>query len=171
MLKKFFSIFIKVLLLFIAGAAVGLIFFYFFKDPSVFIIERFKMIQGFFGIQEYQEGISFNYVLLTILIGNLVSTFGYFFLGYLRASLPISFISGFFIIVFLFAGTIRHGTAIPLEVIVLSSIEMLYRIIALSTGEYLGKYRLKNKAIPITTIVLVFLMYAGAAFYEISQIF
>ncbi len=171
MTRKFFLIFIKVLLLFIAGAALGLIFFYFFKSPSVFIIERFKIIQSFFGIHEYQEGISFNYVVLTILIGSLMSTLGYFFLGFLRASLPISFVSGFFIIVFLFAGTIRHGTAIPLEVIVLSSIEMLYRIIALSTGEYLGKYRFKNKAIPITSMILVFLMYAGAAFYEISQIF
>ena len=171
MLRKFFLIFIKVLLLFIAGAAAGLIFFYFFKNPSVFIIERFKMIQSFFGIQEYQEGISFNYIVLTILIGNLVSTLLYFFLGFLRASLPISFISGFFIIIFLFAGTIRHGIAIPLEVIALSSMEMLYRIIALSTGEYLGKHRLQNKAIPVTSITLVFLMYVGAAFYEISQIF
>ncbi len=122
MFRKFFSIFIKVLLLFIAGTVLGLIFFYFFKDQSVFIIERFKIVQSFFGIQEYQGGTSFNYVLLTILIGNLLSTLGYFFLGFLRASLPVSFISGFFIIIFLFAGTIRHGIAIPLEVIVLSCI-------------------------------------------------
>ena len=54
MYRKFFSIFIKVLLLFIAGTVLGLIFFYFFKDQSVFIIERFKIVQSFFGIQEYQ---------------------------------------------------------------------------------------------------------------------
>ena len=171
MFRKFFLIFIKVLILFTAGMVLGLIFFYFFKDPSVFIIERFKMIQGFFGIQEYQEGASFNYILLTILIGNIISTIGYFFLGFLRASLPISFISGFFIIIFLFSGTIRHGTAIPLEVIALSSIEMFYRITALSTGEYLGKYRFKNRAIPITSMSLVFIMYLGAVIFEMVQIF
>ena len=171
MLRKFFLIFIKSLLLFAAGIVLGLIFFYFFKDQSVFIIERFKMIQSFFGIQEYQEGTSFNYVLLTILIGNIVSTIGYFFLGFLRASLPVSFISGFFIIIFLFAGTIRHEMAIPLEVIALSSIEMFYRIVALSTGEYLGKQRFKNRAIPITSLTLVFILYIGAVIYEMSQIF
>ena len=171
MFRRFFLIFIKVLLLFIAGMLLGLAFFYFFKDQSVFIIERFKMIQSFFGIQEYQEGTSFNYILLTILIGNIISTIGYFFLGFLRASLPVSFISGFFIIVFLFAGTIRHEMAIPLEVIALSSIEMFYRIIALSTGEYLGKYRFKNRAIPITSMILVFILYIGAVIYEMFQIF
>lgn len=171
MFRKFFQIFIKVLLIFVAGTLLGLIFFYFFKDQSVFIIEKFKIIQSFFGIQEYQEGTSFNYVLLTILAGNIVSTIGYFFLGFLRASLPVSFISGFFIIIFLFSGTIRHEMPIPLEVIALSAIEMFYRILALTTGEYLGKNRFKNRAIPITSLVLVFIMYIGAVIYEMAQIF
>ncbi|MFZ3106763.1 MAG: hypothetical protein WA105_05215 [Candidatus Hydromicrobium sp.] len=171
MLKQYFSIFIKSLLTLLAGAAVGFVFFYFFKNASVFIIDKFKILQGIFGIREYQEGMSFNYVLAAIFLGNLLSTIGYFTLGFLKASLPVSFITGVFMVIFLFTGTIRHGTSIPVEVILLSSIEMFYRVTALTTGEYINKNRFKNKAIPITSIVIIFIMFISAVFYELYQIF
>ena len=171
MVKQYFLIFIKSLLILLAGAAVGFIFFYFFKDVSVFIIDKFKILQGVFGIRQYQEGMSFNYVFLAILLGNFLSTLGYFTLGFLKASLPVSFITGVFMVIFLFTGTIRHGTSIPVEVILLSSIEMFYRVTALTTGEYINKNRFKNKAIPITSIVIIFIMFISAVFYELYQIF
>jgi len=171
MLKQYFSIFMKSLLALLAGAALGFIFFYFFKNASVFIIDKFRILQGVFGIREYQEGMSFNYVLAAIFFGNLLSTLGYFALGYLRAALPVSFITGVFMIIFLFSGTIRHGTPIPAEVIMLSSIEMFYRVIALATGEYINKNRFKNKAVPLSSIIIIFVMFISAVFYELYQIF
>jgi len=171
MVKQYFLIFIKSLLILMAGVAVGFIFFYFFKDVSVFIIDKFKILQGVFGIHEYREGMSFNYVFLAIFLGNLLSTIGYFTLGFLRASLPISFISGLFIIIFLLTGTIRHGISLPMEVIILSSIEMFYRVMALATGEYISRNKFKNKTIPITSMVIIFIMFISAVFYELYQIF
>lgn len=171
MLRQYFSIFLKSLLALLAGAAVGFVFFYFFKNASVFIIDKFKILQGVFGIHQYQEGMSFNYVFAAIFFGNLLSTIGYFTLGFLKSSLPISFITGVFMVIFLFTGTIRHGTSIPVEVILLSSIEMFYRVTALTTGEYINKNRFKNKAIPITSIVIIFIMFISAVFYELYQIF
>jgi len=170
-LKQYFSIFVKTLFFFLAGAALGFLFFYFFKNASVFIIDKFKILQGFFGIHQYQKGMSFNYVFLAILFGNLLSTLGYFTLGFLKASLPISFITGVFMVIFLFAGTIRHGTPIPVEVIMLSSIEMFYRVMALATGEYINRNRFKNKAIPLSSIIIIFIMFISAVFYELYQIF
>ena len=161
----------KSLLALLAGAALGFIFFYFFKNASVFIIDKFRILQGVFGIREYQEGMSFNYVLAAIFFGNLLSTLGYFALGYLRAALPVSFITGVFMIIFLFSGTIRHGTPIPAEVIMLSSIEMFYRVMALATGEYINKNRFKNKAVPLSSIIIIFVMFISAVFYELYQIF
>ncbi|GAI86218.1 unnamed protein product, partial [marine sediment metagenome] len=79
--------------------------------------------------------------------------------------------SGLFIIIFLLTGTIRHGISLPMEVIILSSIEMFYRVMALATGEYINKNRFKNKAIPITSIVIIFIMFISAVFYELYQIF
>ena len=171
MLKQYFSIFMKSLLALLAGAALGFIFFYFFKNASVFIIDKFRILQGVFGIREYQEGMSFNYVLAAIFFGNLLSTLGYFALGYLRAALPVSFITGVFMIIFLFSGTIRHGTPIPAEVIMLSSIEMFYRVMALATGEYINKNRFNNKAVPLSSITIIFIMFISAVFYELYQIF
>jgi len=171
MVKQYFLIFIKNLLILLVGAAVGFIFFYFFKDVSVFIIDKFKILQGVFGIRQYQEGMSFNYVFLAIFLGNLLSTISYFTLGFLRASLPISFITGIFVVIFLFTGIIKHGTSIPMEVILLASIEMFYRVMALATGEYVRRNKFKNKAIPSTSMIIIFIMFLSAVFYELSQIF
>jgi len=171
MLKQYFSIFLKCLLVLLAGAALGFIFFYFFKDASVFITDKFKILQGVFGIREYREGMSFNYILVAIFLGNLLSTLGYFGLGYLKAALPLSFVTGVFTIIFLFSGTIRHGTSIPGEVIILFSIEMFYRVMAMTTGEYINRNKFKNKAIPISSMVIIFAMLVSAVFYELYQIF
>ena len=171
MIKKFFLIFIVSLLLLVSGALAGLIFFYFFKEESVFLINKFKLLQGLFGIHEYREGMSANYVFLVIFFGNLISTGGYFALGYLKALIPVSLISGFFIMVFLLSGIIRHKTSLPMEVIILSSTEMFYRMMALSIGEYIQKNKFKNKATPIVSFVIIFLMFLAAVFYESFLIF
>ena len=169
--KKFWIIFLKSFGLFAAGVALGYLFYYFFKEQSAYIIERFKILQQFFGINEYSEGMTYSRVFITIFVGNLISTILYFVLGYLRASMPVSFISGLFISIFLFSGIVRHGTSIPAEVIILSSTEMLYRIITISSGEYIHKYRLSNKVVPILSISVVIILYIAASFYEIIQIF
>lgn len=171
MIKKYFQIFIRVILALLAGAAVGFIFFYFFKDISVFIIDKFRILQGVFGIYQYQEGMSLGYVFTVIFFGNLLSALGYFTLGFLKASLPVSFITGVFMIIFLFTGTIRHGTSIPLEVVLLSLMEVFYRVLALTTGEYINKNRFRNKSIPVASIAIIFIMFLAAVFYEIYQIF
>ncbi len=171
MIKKYFLVLAKNLIFFLAGAAAGFLFFYFFRDASTFIMEKFSFLQGIFGIRPYQEGMSCGYVFAAIFIGNLLSTLGYFTLGYLGVSLPVSSVSGIFIIMFLFTGTIRHGIAVPGEVVILSSVEMLYRIIALATGEHIKRNKFKNKAIPIISIIIISVMFAAAVFYELYQIF
>jgi hypothetical protein len=169
-LKQYFSIFLKNLLIFLAGAAAGYLFFYFFRDASVFVMDKFKFIQNIFGIRHYQKGMSYSYVFFAIFFGNLLSTTGFFALGFLRASLPASFITGVFMMLFLFTGTVTHGIPVPAEVILLSSIEMFYRIIALATGEYINRYRFKNKIIPGVSIVIIFIMFIAGVFYELHQL-
>jgi hypothetical protein len=171
MIKKYWVIFLKCIGVFAAGCIIGYFFYYFFSNQSAFIIEKFKLLQSFFGIENFSDGMLIRTAILTILLGNLVSIICYIALGFARLSLPISFLSGFFVIVFLFSGIIRHGTAIPLEVIILSSIEMLYRIIAVSAGEYISKQRLKNRAVPVTAFSTVFILYIFAAFYEVWQLY
>ena len=171
MKNKFFYILAIGVLIFIAGAGLGLLFFYFFKEESVFIINKFKILQGFFGIREYQEGMSYWYILAVILFGNLISTICYIVLGYLRILIPISFVTGFFIVIFLMSGTIRHSMALPVEVIILSSAESFYRILALSTGEHIQKNKFKNKAVPVTSFIVIFLIFLASVFYEMHQIF
>ncbi len=169
--KRFWIIFLKSIGLFASGVALGYLFYFFFKEQSAYIIERFKILQQFFGINEYSEGMTYSRVFTTIFIGNFISTILYFVLGYLRLSLPVSFISGLFISIFLFSGIVRHGISIPPEVIILSSTEMLYRIITISSGEYIHKYRLSSLVVPIISISTVIILYLTASFYEVIQIF
>ena len=144
---------------------------YFFSDTSVFIIEKFKVLQSIFGIREYEPGMVYGPVLAAILAGNIISTISYFGLGYLKGLIPLSIISGFFVIVFLFSGIIRHGTAIPAGVIILSSMEMFYRMLTISLGEFIAKNKFKNKVLIISVIILIVAMLLGAVFYEMKLIF
>ncbi|MBN2073323.1 MAG: hypothetical protein JW770_05200 [Actinobacteria bacterium] len=155
----------------LAGSVPGFLFYYFFRETAVFIIEKFKIFQGIFGIMEYQDSASSGHILLVILAGNLLSTAAYTALGYLRTGIPVSFISGFFIIIFLFTGTIRHGIGIPVEVMILVSMEMFYRMMAASTGEFTSRYRKENKLVIIVSAVVILMIYLGAALYEMHQIF
>lgn len=166
-------IFIKSLGLLVLGAALGYGFYYFFSSQSAELIEKFKILQSFFGIRQYSPGMTVTRVIITILLGNLISVFCYAGLGYARLSLPISFVTGFFISVFLFSGIIRHSTSvIPLEVFLLIAIEMVYRVLAVSTGEYLSKYRRKAGPVPwVVSSCIIFILYLSAATYEVWQIF
>ena len=79
--KDYLIIFLKCMLFLGLGLAAGLIFYYFFRHESVIFIEKFKFLQSVFGIREYSGGMTFTYVFLTIFLGNMVSTAGYFALG------------------------------------------------------------------------------------------
>ena len=154
-----------------AGLLLGYLFYYFFKDQSVFLIDRFKFLQNIFGIYEYREGMTFRYVFLVIFFGNLVSTLCYIALGYLKTLIPMSVITGFFIMVLLLSGQIRHGMAIPVSVIVLFSVETFYRMLALSLGENFEKNRFSKKINIILIITAIFMLFLFGVFYEISLIF
>lgn len=170
--NDFWVIFLKCIGWLALGAAAGFAFFYFFKDFSVTIIDRYKFLQEIFGIKQYQPGAYFYKVLLTILVGNIISTAAYFAIGWLRAAIPVSILTGFIVIVLLFTGTIRNQQPIiPLEVIILVCIEVLYRCIALTAGEHLARNRLLAKAVFKMSVIAVVLLLAGAAMYEIYQIF
>jgi hypothetical protein len=170
--KNLVFIFLKSLGLLLVGAALGYGFYYFFSSQSAVIIDKFKILQSFFGISQYSEGMTVTRVIVTILLGNLISTLCYMGLGYGRLSLPVSLITGIFISVFLFSGIIRHDTrTIPLEVILLISIEMVYRVLAVSTGEYLSKYGLRSRLVPLVSSCIIFILYLSAALYEVWQLF
>jgi hypothetical protein len=171
-ITNFWVIFIKCIGWLLLGAAAGFAFFHFFKDFSVSLIDRYKFIQGIFGIKQYEPGIGFFKVLLTILAGNLISTAAYFAIGWLKTLIPVAIITGFIVTVLLFTGTIRNQqNVIPPEVIILVCIEALYRCLALTSGEHLAKNRLRKKVVFIVSIAAVAVMLAGAALYEVYQIF
>jgi len=170
--KNYFSILGIGLLCFFAGVFLGFLFYQFFSSQSAALIDKYKIIQSIFGIREYEPSMEYMKVFWVIFAANLVSTLGYFALGYLRLLIPISLVTGFFIIVFLLSGLIRHETStIPAEVIILVSWESLYRILALATGEYVQKNRLKRKYVLIISSVLVLGLFLGAVFYELRIIF
>ncbi|MDZ7837172.1 MAG: hypothetical protein U5N58_04035 [Actinomycetota bacterium] len=154
-----------------AGAVVGYLFFYFLKEPSVFIIDKFKVLQGFFGIREYDQDMTLVYTLIIIFFGNLLSTLGYLGLGYLKASLPLAFITGFFIMIFLFSGTIRHAQSIPADVILLVSVETVYRMLMLSYGEYWATYKNRNKPLAYALVSITAVLFLFGIGFEIYSIF
>jgi hypothetical protein len=168
---NYWVIFGKSIIWLALGAAVGFLFFYFFKDQSVYFINKFKLFQNIFGIRQYKEGMIYVNILLTILAGNLISTGAYFALGYLRMLIPITVITGFFVVLLLMTGTVRHSQTIPLEVILLTSLETFYRMIATTAGEHLQKNKLRKKSVLIVSLIVVFILLGIAAYYEIVQIF
>jgi hypothetical protein len=171
-ITNFWVIFIKCVSWLLLGAAIGFAFFYFFKDFSVSLIDRYKFIQGIFGIKQYEQGVGFFKILLIILAGNLISTAAYFVLGWLKTLIPVAILTGFIVTVLLFTGTIRNQQyVIPLEVVILVCIEALYRCLALTAGEHLAKNRLRKKAVFIVSVAAVAVLLAGAALYEVYQIF
>jgi hypothetical protein len=170
-IKNYYLILILAIAYCMVGLLLGYLFFYFLKDQSVFLIDRFKFLQSLFGIYEYREGMSFQYVFLVIFFGNLISTSCYVVLGYLKTLIPMSAITGFFIMVFLLSGQIRHEMAIPASVILLSSIETFYRMLAIALGENFEKNRFSEKINNIVIATLILALFLFGVFYEISLIF
>ncbi|MGM0365125.1 MAG: hypothetical protein ACQEP5_01165 [Actinomycetota bacterium] len=170
-MKEYHKIFGLVLAAAAVGAVAGYGFFYIFREQSVTLIERFKILQTFFGIHEYETGMSMSYILLVVFFGNLVSTFGYFGLGWLKAAIPVGFITGFFLAVFLFTGIIRHGRSIPLDVYILVSVEALYRVLALSLGEYFVKNKHRKRMIIGSVVALICFLFVFGIIYEVYFIF
>ncbi len=169
--NRYWAILFKCLGFFLLGLVLGLLFFIFFKDLTVSLIDRYKFLQGFFGMKQYEQGVSYHTVLTSILFGNIVSTLAYFILGYFRTLIPLSVISGFLMVLLLFAGAVKRQAPIPLEVLILFSIESFYRCVALTSGEHLYKNRLVKKHPFIISIIFILLFIVGAAFYEVFQIF
>ena len=167
---NYWVIFGKSILWLALGAGVGFLFFYFFKNQSVYFINKFKFFQSIFGIREYKEGMVYASVLLTILAGNLISTGAYFALGYLRMLIPITIITGFFVVLLLMTGTVRHLQTVPLEVILLTSLETFYRILVITAGEHLQKNKLRKKSVLIVSLIVVIVLLGIAAYYEMVQI-
>ena len=168
---NYWIIFGKSILWLALGATVGFLFFYFFKNQSVYLINKFKFFQSIFGIREYREGMVYVRVLLTILAGNLISTGAYFALGYLRMLIPINIITGFLVVLLLMTGTVRHLQTVPLEVILLVSLETFYRMLATTAGEHLLKNKFRKKSVLFVSLIGIFLLLGIAAYYEMVQIF
>jgi len=171
MIKKYNRILVLAIILASAGALAGYLFFYFWQNPSLFIIDKFRVLQNFFGIRQYSQGMAPLYIFLIIFFGNLFSTLGYFGLGYLKTTLPMSFITGFFIIIFLFTGTIRHAQNIPGDVIFLVSVETAYRLMMLSYGEYFSFYKFKPRTLSITIISLSAGLFLLGVVWEMLSIY
>ncbi len=155
----------------VVGAIIGYGFFYVFSEQAVFLIERFKILQSFFGIYEYEASMSFTYVFMVVFFGNLISTLGYFGLGWLKTAMPVGFITGFFLSVFLFTGVLRHSTAIPIDVYILVSVEAAYRVMALSLGEYLIKNKTRNRLLAGGVVLAISLLFLFGVFFELYSIF
>lgn len=172
---SYFFAFVLSLLFIAIGVLIGFIFFRYFKEESVLVINKFKILQRFVGIREYKEGMSIVYVFIVILLGNLFSTIGYGVLGYLRALIPVSLVSGFFIVIFLLSGTIRHSMALPVSMVVLSSLEMFYRAMAMALGEYIQERRALrrtlSKKVVRSILVIVFLLLLTGVVYELLLIY
>jgi hypothetical protein len=168
---NYWVIFGKSILWLALGATTGFLFFYFFKNQSVYFIDKFKFFQSIFGIREYKEGMVYESVLLTILAGNLISTAAYFVLGYLRMLIPITIVTGFFVVLILTTGTVRHSQSVPFEVIMLASLETFYRILAITAGEHLQKNRFRKKPVLVVSLIVVIVLLGVAAYYEMVQIF
>ncbi|MBN1299291.1 MAG: hypothetical protein JW997_06375 [Actinobacteria bacterium] len=169
--NNFWIILLKCIGWLVLGAAAGYAFFYFFSDLSVNIIQKYKFLQGIFGISQASESSTYISVILLIIAANLISTAAYFILSYFRLLIPLSIITGFLMTLLLFTGAVIRNISIPGEVIALFAIEAFYRCIALSGGEHLFKNRLNKKFVFISTIISVFLLIIAAAFYEAQQIF
>ncbi len=170
MIKNFNKIFGITLASTIIGGLFGFIFFFFFKETAVIFIEKFKFVQSIFGIREYEQGMTFSYIFLVIFFGNLISTIGYFGLGYIRAVIPIGFITGFLVLTLLLTGIVRHSQLIPADVIILASVETFYRVLALSIGEYINKNKFKNKIGIIIAISFIIILFLFGVFFEIYSI-
>ncbi|MFO7928700.1 MAG: hypothetical protein R6U35_03430 [Candidatus Humimicrobiaceae bacterium] len=171
MIKAFYKIFIITTAASIVGGIFGFAFYFFFEETAVLLIEKFKFIQSIFGIETYREGMSFPYIFLVIFLGNLISTIGYFGLGYIRAVMPVAFITGFLITVLLFTGTVRHSRGIPADVIILVSVEAFYRVLALSTGEYANKNKFKNEKGILAAVSFIIILFLFGVFFEVYSIF
>ncbi len=168
---NYWIIFGKSILWLALGATAGFLFFYFFKNQGVYFINKFKFFQSIFGISQYREGMVYASVLLTILAGNLVSTGAYFALGYLRMLIPMTIITGFFVVLLLMTGAVRHLQTVPLEVILLVSLETFYRMLAITAGEHLQKNKLRKKSVLVVSLIVVIMLLGITAYYEMVQIF
>ncbi|MBE3036363.1 MAG: hypothetical protein IMZ70_04685 [Candidatus Atribacteria bacterium] len=168
---NYWIIFGKSILCLALGATAGFLFFYFFKNQGVYFINKFLFFQSIFGIREYKEGMVYASVLLTILAGNLISTGAYFALGYLRMLIPMTIITGFFVVLLLMTGAVRHLQIVPLEVILLVSLETFYRMLAITAGEHLQKNKLRKKSVLVVSLIVVIMLLGITAYYEMVQIF
>lgn len=68
-------------------------------------------------------------------------------------------------------GTVRHLQTVPLEVMLLASLETFYRILATTAGEHVQKNKPRKKSVLIVSLIGIIVLLGIAAYYEMVQIF
>jgi membrane protein YqaA with SNARE-associated domain len=135
--KIFFKLLIIYFLCSILGAILGWLIFIIFPQFIAKTVKYYGYLQEFIGIKHWEKQPSINSALITILIGNGLSTLAIFVVGLLSWGKTISFLIGMFMSFILFTGSIRHGNPINFNIVALMIAEMTYRILTVSLGSFL----------------------------------
>jgi len=119
------------------GTLLGWLVFLIFPQFLAETVRYYGYLQELIGIKHWEKQTSINSALVTILIGNGLSTLAIFFVGLLSWGKTISFLIGMVMSFILFTGPIRHGNPINLNIVILIILEIIYRILAVSLGSFL----------------------------------
>ena len=119
------------------GAILGWFGFLIFPQFIAETVKYYGYLQKFIGIKHWENQPSINSALITILVGNGLSTLAIFATGLFSWGKIISFLIGIAMSFILFTGPMRHGNPINLNIIILMIIEMAYRMLAVSLGSFL----------------------------------
>ncbi len=136
-IRIFFKLLIIYFLCSIFGAILGWLIFLIFPQFMAETVKYYGYFQEFIGIEHWEKQPSINNALVTILIGNGLSTLAIFVVGLLSWGKTISFLIGMFMSFILFTGPIRHGNPINFNIVALMTAEMIYRMLAVSLGSFL----------------------------------
>ncbi len=136
-IRNFLKLLIIYFLCSIFGAILGWLIFLIFPQFMVETVKYYGYFQEFIGIKHWEKQPSINSALVTILIGNGLSTLAIFVVGLLSWGKTISFLIGMFVSFILFTGPIRHGNPINFNIVALMIAEMTYRMLTVSLGSFL----------------------------------
>jgi hypothetical protein len=134
---SFLKLFIKNFLWSSFGAILGWLIFLIFPQFIAETVGYYGYLQELIGIKHWEKQASKNSALITILIGNGLSTLAIFVVGLLSWGKTISFLIGMLMSFILFTGPIRHGNPINFNIVTLMIAEMTYRMLAVSLGSFI----------------------------------